>query len=390
MKLQITLLVSLVAAAFATPASAFSLLTKGGACPNGIRWAADASLEVSTFGVPVAEVANLVTSVDDIRTRINRVNGQWFDYTGSVVGTAGAQSLGNGDNEVAMPSIDGKYSILAVALTDVNLATCTIIEADVRVDLDDDWLYGVPANHGQDYFNASKSIGGEYYIRPVLLHELLHTVGFAHSDHSYSFMNYGNKAWENRLDPMMASPLPDDREGLRSLYPDTSTEKDIATLVTWYDPTVVTNGAATQALLCKPSTGTAYSPSVFDSTCGITAVGANGSTSVCPGDTVYFRYALANFGTIALTTTEEAWLSSDAVLNPVADILARTYTAQIIGAQSSKRMGRTLTVPTGVILGASYYLIVEADTGVDMSTEESAQNNWIPLLAPITIKSVCP
>lgn len=225
-----------------------------------------------------------------------------------------------------------------------------------------------------------------------MLHEMGHTLGLAHSATSYSFMNYNVRPFTNRSDDKRIEPLPDDREALRFLYPDPgSTEKDAAVAVTWYNRAATSaSGASIAEQLCRPSTGTAYSPSIFDDYCGVDATGAPGSTDVCPGDYLYVRYAIANYGTEPLTVNEQLWFSTNVTLNTTAGADKQSLTApaaQALSHQSSYRQGRKFTVPTTASYDTDYYPILFIDSGADYASEESQQNNWIPLRTKVHVKS---
>ena len=398
--------------------SAFSLHEENGACPNGISWAGDQHLSVNIANAGTSSLA-LSAAVIGVAERVSQVGGQSFDYvlpygieTSAYAAPGGGAPDGDGVNEVGLADLSA-FGALGMGPSTVDLATCHITEADVFIDSNTTWDFSVPDdglpadNCGTEecYFNADRkrcTNGGQLsacpngpwseYARPVILHELGHNLGIAHSDHSYSFMNYDVRPWTNRADEKRIEYLPDDREALRTLYPAATTEMDAAVTVTWFDNSpgnVSASGAATGKLLCAPSTGVNYSPSIFDAVCGVDAAGNSGSTDVCPGDYLYVRYGIANYGTESLTVDERLYFSTNTWLDTAAgsDKLSLTApAASVLNSQSSYRKGRKYQVPSTVNFNTDYYPILFIDSGADYAGEESQQNNWIPLRGKIHIK----
>ncbi|HLL84577.1 MAG TPA: matrixin family metalloprotease [Longimicrobium sp.] len=394
------LLASLAAAVFAPrSAEAYELLTANGACPGGIERPADVSLTVNTANAAsFAEAIQYLAAASEIADRISNVGGQWFDYTTPYTSSSAAFPAPNwnGVDETGLADISALgASVIGWGPSDVNTVTCKIEEGDAFLSSNHAWLFNTPSYYGDDYFNAEKhfTYNGVYsiYGRGTLIHELGHTLGLAHAPASYSYMNYGNRPWSNRATEKQVELLPDDREALRDLYPAATTEIDLAIYNTWYE--AATSGPADAKLLCRPSGGTAFSPDKFDAYCGVTATGASGPTAVCPGDRVYLRYAITNFGTSAITFNEEAWFSADKTLDTASDTKSSTVgPAVTLGAQSSLRTGRSFIVPTTPTRAADYYILVHLNSGATLVNEESQQNNAIPMRIPLRIKAAffCP
>ena len=400
-------------------ANAYELLTENGVCPNGIRWTSDQHISVNISNAG-AQALELSVAVSDVATRVSNVGGQWFDYLLPYgVDTSAYQLLvkgspdGDGINEIGLADLSAfGTNVLGMGPTDVDATNCTINEGDVFLDSRTyTWDFTVPPDGTPDtcttedcYFDAQQtrcSDGSKYegcatgqYIywgRTAMLHEIGHTLGLGHSDTSYSFMNYSVRPFTNRDDAKRVEPLPDDREGLRFLYPATSTEKDAAVAVTWYDTSVPgNNGAAIAKLLCRPSRGTAFSPGLFDDYCGVDAGGNSGSTDVCPNQMLYVRYAIANYGTDPLTVNEQLWFSKNVTLDRTSGFDKKSPTspaAKSLSHQSSYGMGRKFKVPATLSYDTDYYPIIFIDSGADFATEESTQNNAIPLRIMIHVKS---
>jgi hypothetical protein len=374
--------------AFATSASAYTLKDGNGNCPDGYAWDSDQSIVMSMDLMPdLGTFFGTASVLQDVLKRVGYVGGQWFDILFPLSTSMDPVTSGNRINEIGFA--DGlPASVLQRTSTTFTTNTCVILESDIRINVNRNWAFGLPGDHGEDFFDAGYPGPDGYYMRLTLLHELGHFVGLAHSDHSYSFMNYGGRPYANRDDARMVDFLPDDREALRVLYGNGGSETDVSVLNTWYDPTNLPNGAAQQESLCRPSTGTGWSSSQFDATCGVTSSGADGSMRVCPGDWLYTRYAMANHGTDGVETTQNLWFSKNKILGSEAtgDIPSTSSHSRSLGAESSYREGRRYRVPS-LAYGETYYPIIKINTDV-YDSEESRKNNWIPLRGPIEVKSM--
>jgi hypothetical protein len=375
-------------------ALAYNLLTKSGACPQGFTFAADADLDVNVSTAPDGIAQYLIGAVAIVSERIGQVGGQNFDYDSvSVVSDTLAVGDNDGRNDVGLADLSARIG--AIGPTIVDLATCETIEANVLINEDSAWEYFDPGDHGDDYYNANSVSGGERYLLPVLMHELGHNLSLAHSADSYTYMNKGStptdgRAWSNRRDDKRVEPLPDERRALRDLYGNGATETDVATLVTWFDDTTGASKAP-QKLLCNPSAGVDFSPGLFDASCGVDAVGSAGSRNVCIGQDVYTRVALPNYGTASMQIDVQLWFSENDNLNRTAgaDIMSPTIKTLQISAGSSAQRGFTFELPSGLTSGVEYFPIIFVDSGASFNSEESQQNNWIPLRRTITAQ-FCP
>jgi hypothetical protein len=393
--LNLTLLapVAVLVAVHAAPASAYNLLTKGGACPLGFTFPGDVDLDANISTAPDGIAQYLVGAVGTVSERIGQAGGQSFDYS-SINGVFDTLAVGDSDgrNDVGLADLSGSGAG-AMGPSIVDLATCETIEANVLINKDSNWAYFDPGDHGDDYYNASSVSGGQRFLQPVLMHELGHNLSLAHSTDSYTFMNSGTstttgRPWSNRRDDKRIEPLPDMRRALRDLYGNGTTETDVAALVTWYDDTTGASPAP-QRLLCNPSAGVDFSPGLFDSSCGVDAAGAPGSRDVCIGENVYTRVALPNYGTGDMTVDVELWFSENDYLNRVAgaDIRSPTVKNLTISDATSARRGFWFEVPAGLTAGTDYFPVIFVDSGASFASEESQQNNWIPLRRTITVQS---
>jgi hypothetical protein len=391
-----SLLAALALTLLPDAAQAYHLLTKSGACPNGFVFAADAPLATNIANVSATDAPGLVKAVMEVASRISNVGGQSFDYAPfAIVSDPFAIGDADGENEVGLADLSGTGAG-GMGPTIVDLATCTIVEANVLLAQSTIWRWFVPARYGEDYFNSTSVSGGERYGREVILHELGHNLSLAHTTDSYDFMNAGSatthaRPWANRVDEKRVEPLPDMRRALRALYGNAVAEKDVAALVTWFDDTTGASPAP-QRLLCRPSTGVGFSVGLFDDTCGVDAAGLPGSSTMCSGDSLYTRVAIPNYGTDDMAVDIELWFSTDATLDRSGgtDLQSTTVVPITVGSGSSARRGLTFWVPAGLVRGASYYPIVFINSGAEYGLEESQDNNWIPLRSPVSIDPLCP
>jgi hypothetical protein len=103
----------------------------------------------------------------------------------------------------------------------------------------------------------------------------------------------------------------------------------------------------------------------------------------------YRRYALVNYGTGDVAIDEELWFSTNDWLNTTAGAAkqsATNYGTQTLSAESSYRWGKGFRVPTTLSYGTEYHVIVKLNSG--STSEESDQNNWIPMTGMVTVRSL--
>lgn len=345
-----------------------------------IQWASDKTFEINTISFNCSESRD---AVKDPARRINAVGDQWFDFSWSETSSAGRMNF---QSEVWADPLDND----TLAVTYYSWMGCQFFEVDIIFNSDFIWDVDSPTKYWMaDQTNQS----GDYYLRPVALHELLHAVGLDHEDDAYSFMNYGIFPWANRDDlHEMIEPLPDDRQGLRAIYESSGSECDAAVLNTWVDKEDIINDSngdpvAIQKLLCKPGGGEGFSDldyyTFYDNYCGDDQ--SSSANYVCPGDYIYTRFTIANYSTVDLTFTEELWFSANTEWSTNDTQSSDTYTRSV-SANTSHRDGRKFRVPNSLSPGTVYYPIIKINQS--SCTEEAYRNNWIPLTGKIHIKSL--
>ncbi|HTJ36260.1 MAG TPA: matrixin family metalloprotease [Dactylosporangium sp.] len=404
-------------------APAYTLSTFNGAC-NGpgqdpLKFGKGTVNVVLHYGESKAlffDILKILAVMRDVHDQINQMGGSSVRI-GSVTATTDPFTFGTPFSDttptihvgfapsLADPSFDGEGSPLKPA------NSCTYTEAHVAfLDFDTHrWTFGDPA----DFWLAGATdtatsvckpptppgtpncaTVNPTYFQPVYLHELLHAFGLAHSDSTFSFMNYGERPWANRPAGDKIRPLPDDLRAMRYLYPDTSNDRyEIGVLDNWDDDSTLSSIAPKAAYarpLCAPSLGTdfdsapghrfAYYP------CGTGGPNA-GSIVACEGDSLKTRFALVNYGTGDVEGTVSLYFSTDSTFDLGSDIYAGDFDTSLVAA-GSKLHSRAWKVPA-LTSGTKYYTILyvtmwkPAATGasVDPATMSS---DWIPLRGTIT------
>jgi hypothetical protein len=244
------------------------------------------------------------------------------------------------------------------------------------------WNLGTPS----DYYDAlSYDSSNTLYLRPIYLHELLHAFGLHHSGDSFAMMNYGTKAWANRLPELMMQPLPDDAAGLRALYPASTTRYEVAVLNNWYTANADPRSPATDAQLCMPSLGDKFTADRFSLWCGASGPNAQ-STTVCEGDLLKVRATVANYSTSTAIVTKQLWFSNNLTWEESDAVSSGSHTGDIPAGQSTE-YGMTFKVPTlvGGVKHVILRVISQSDTDGDGYTEANTVNtDWIPLRGTVT------
>jgi hypothetical protein len=246
------------------------------------------------------------------------------------------------------------------------------------------------ATPGSKYYDADpQDSKGVYYLRPVILHEMLHAFGLHHSGDSYAQMNYDTKPWANRSDAESMQPLPDDVLALRSLYPSSTTRIDVAVLNTWYTPNADPRSPATGTKLCQPSVGDGLSSDLFSPYCGAGGSKA-GSQKICANDFLRVRYTVANYSTYDAIVTKELFFSKDETFHDTDPDSFTAYTGTI-KAGASQEYGMTFRVPTlgypsGTVLHAIGRVVSQSDKDGNGTTEaDTVRAEWIPLRGTVTV-----
>ena len=380
--------VMVLAALLATPAAAYMTREAGGCDP--ITFAAPPRVVVHAPGMEGFDPASMLQfllalteihqSLDDVGASSASVAGLESSSEPLVYGTW----FGDAEPTIHVGFTSSSAAAQGSTTWDIsNDGACHILEAHIEFqDLTlTAWRFGEPEAHGEVYYLAEHDLITSPYFRISYLHELLHAFGLAHSNSSYSMMNYGTRPFANRAGGGKVMPLPDDVEALRDLYPAAGSRRDLAVLNTWYEPDATsasTYPAANHQSLCKPSAGSTWD-SMFGEYCAI-----DPTTEVCPGDNLLTRVAVANYGTESLGIEEKVWFSlDDQFSGGGADTASSTVRTFTLGAQSSSQQGRVFEVPRGLDFGTDYFVIVRLR---GTTAGGASVSDWIPLRGTIRTK----
>ena len=348
-----------------------------------VRWKVNPTFRFNTESFDTLTKRN---AVYDPTAAIGQVGDQHFSIGYDLYN--GSASLGNDHNDIlATPLANWNRAALGgLARVRHRLSTCYYREIDVLFDSDDLWVYGVPADYGLDYWTTGYTEGpsGSKFLRMTSLHELLHVAGLKHETNAWAIMNYGNYPWRNTARQYQMSPLPDDRRGLRRIYTASETEQNVAVVTTYINPNDVSkSGIPRGNELCRATGGDGFSAGIFDPSCGVPK-----KLTLCPGDLIYARFAIANDSTLAVTVEKHLYFSTDPILS-WNDAKSYSTSSRSLDAGKDFREWATFTVPQDVFPGQSYYLIAALES--DLPMDENSTDNWIPTNRElIKISNSCP
>ncbi|WP_440997959.1 matrixin family metalloprotease [Arhodomonas sp. SL1] len=326
---------------WSTAAEAYGYKTCGG---NKMRYNNQwTNMYISTTSFPAG--SSWDARLQNAMWHWNNVKGSTWDF---YVGrdTDGTHNRSNGRNEVYL---DNGLSGSTLAVTKRRWHCYWAFgwrhgynETDIGFNNNVSWRLGA-----LDY----SDLNDPYSFEGVALHELGHALGLNHEDRWLATMNsyYPNsgpvghwKAWD---------PLPDDRQGARFLYPDSTTESDVA-------------GSAFRR------TGSGSSSRVAS------------PTQANRGSYVTIQFTFHNMSTARKTFNIGFYLSTNDYIS-TGDRLLGVNTGAWADPGFSGTFSRTLYIPRGVATG-QYWLgfIVDFDDGLSESRES---NNYMEMPRAIQI-----
>ncbi|MFN3202913.1 MAG: hypothetical protein ACE366_31260 [Bradymonadia bacterium] len=257
-----------------------------------------------------------------------------------------------------------------------------------------------------DTLSASSAPIDEDRMRHLLLHEMTHATGLRHP-HEYSILNYSSQIdarFEMRDGEWVPVLLPDDRGGLRYLYPAAGEETDVAIHVTTVGEERHGDGrydAYFTQDTCHPSIDAGYSVpelSILAPLCGDPtwthddlmggpSALARGDFKVCPGDEVDMGLMLANHGTGRTRVKLSTWFSQSLEMNLEALLEGHTFTSANVspsilqlsadddsrGREGSVALMFRVTVPN--LAPGSYHIFATASTHLDDGPPEHELDN---------------
>jgi hypothetical protein len=312
---------------------------------NNQRWNSGwTNMYISTTSFPAGSAWD--ARLQNAMWHWNNVGGAGFNF---YVGrdTDGTHSSSNGTNEVYMTSTEDG-SALAVTFTRSHCywlfgTQNGLDEADVSFNANYAWSL-----NPVDYTNPS---GSPYNFESVALHELGHALGLNHEDRWMATMNSiypnsGSLGYYKELDP-----LADDRWGVRQLYPDGTSETDVAGSAFKH------TGSGTSGLVSSPS-------------------------YAARGSNVTIEYTFSNQGTATQSFDIGFYLSTNDYISTGDTLLGMNYGAWA-GSGVQATYSRTLTIPSWIAPG-TYTLGFLLDPNGSVSENNESNNNQ-PMPRTITV-----
>jgi hypothetical protein len=312
---------------------------------NNIRWnGGQTSMYISTTSF--APGSSWDSNLQNAMWHWNNVKGSSFNF---FVGrdTDGSHRAGNGVNEIYFDGSEANGSTLAVTHV---MSHCYwlfgwnygIDETDIAFSTSVAWNTGA-ISYG--------SLGSPYSFEATSLHELGHALGLNHEDRWMAVMNSyypdsGPLGYYKEWDPNA-----DDRVGVRSLYPDGTTEVDVA------GSAFKRTGTGTSGLVSSP------------------AYAARGSYA-----TVEFTFS--NLSTSSRSFDIGFYLSTNDFISTSDTLLGTNYGASGT-AGFTGTFSRSLYIPTWVAPG-TYYLGFLMDPNNAVPDVNRGNNNQ-PMPRTITI-----
>ena len=311
------------------------------------RWLKDkTTLYLNHISFP--EGSTYTQQTHDMIDEWNNVKGSNFTfYTG--VDNDNTAGLGNGRNEVYFSSFAANTTTLGV--TNIRSECYWFFgnhwgyeETDIAINSDKDWTTGSYSGNGASNLISFKS---------VMLHELGHSLGLKHSNDDIAVMNsyYPNGGTVGYYEE--TTPLPDDRWGLKILYPDSSVGRDIA--VSRFKTNE--NGGT----WVNSYAGTTYKKS---------------------GDTISFEYTILNLGTTDESVPIRFYISNNRYISTYDTYVGSTTWTMPGYAQVTA--SKTIYIPN--LTNGTYYIGYLVDSS-DNINEENEDNNQVSILKIINISN---
>jgi hypothetical protein len=259
---------------------------------------------------------------------------------------------------------------------------CDFTHNNIAFNTDKGWRFGTPEDQGRaNPWMNGRTFKGDFMFRAILLHEMGHAIGLHHPNNKYAVMDHGEKSWTNGSGDVEMRYLPDDRVGLRTLYPGPGQEAvDVTVTDTWFGHANLADPAAQQMHNCKPSRFSGNWVDEEDDTMPFCAPNLLEPNVVCPGEFIQVRYTLNNNHDGLRDAEEHIWFSTDGEWD-FFDRLSPTTRYSTIPGESSDLRTRKFLVPEDIAPGA-YWPIAQvhhdyANWDVDFDNNFIALNGMI-------------
>ncbi|WP_196158538.1 CARDB domain-containing protein [Reinekea sp. G2M2-21] len=314
------------------------------------HWKSDwTNMYLSTTSFPIGSDWDLHTQY--MMSEWNAVGGSNFKF---YVGrdTDGSHSSSNGKNEVYF-EYKPSESYLGVTRSRFNCywlfgTQYGYTEADIGINTRYAWTLS-------DFTGATT--GSPYNYELVMLHELGHALGLLHSDGRPATMNtyyYSGGPIGHYND---VEPHGDDRWGLRLLYPDSTTERDVS-VSRFYN----TGGGSS-------------------STNKVRTTGGSWVTSLSRGSQYDLEYTVENLGTQTESAYIQFFISTNSYISTSDTYIGSASWSMPTGSYATA--DKRFTVPSGLAPG-TYYIGYRVDPNSAIP-ESSESNNYVSLLHQITV-----